>query len=568
MRIGHRLTLGFGIVTALLIMLVGLSYSRITSLSGVIGHVVKERYPTTIVANNIKADLNEITRSMLNVLVMGDAGQIKKEIANIDERTKAIDGAIGRLSRQITEPTGVAQVKAIIEYKDKFLPAQTKFVSLVNEDKKDEAMVKLMFQVRPMQAKYFERLDAFIKYEDQQMAEAGADAEAAAQRTEWFILSLAAAAVGLSVLVGFLTTRRITRPLNEAVRIAKCVSDGDLTSRIEVKTKDETGELMEALRYMNESLSRIVGEVRGGTETIASASREIASGNQDFSAHTQTQAGALQDTAASMSVLTETVKKNAENARQANQLAESASSVAVRSGEVVSRVVETMAGIDDASKKIVDIIGVIDGIAFQTNILALNAAVEAARAGEQGRGFAVVAAEVRNLAQRSAAAAKEIKTLIGDSVRKVSEGSTLVNEAGATMDEVVASVKRVTDIMNEITAASQEQSTGIEHVSTSIGEMDSMTQQNAALVEEAASAAETMQNQASNLSRLVSVFKLGEGARAPAAGDPAAASALIAHEAPLRAPAARVALPAKRSGVPAARKAAHAATAGDDWEEF
>jgi methyl-accepting chemotaxis protein len=310
------------------------------------------------------------------------------------------------------------------------------------------------------------------------------------------------------VAVGYFLAISITRPLKEAVGVAQRVAAGDLTAHIEPSTRDEIGDLMRALKEMNDSLLGIVGQVRVGTDTIATASGQIAAGNQDLSSRTEEQASSLEETAASMEELTGTVKQNADNARQANQLAVSASSVAVKGGSVVSQVVDTMGSINASSRKIVDIIGVIDGIAFQTNILALNAAVEAARAGEQGRGFAVVAGEVRNLAQRSAAAAKEIKTLIGDSVGKVDAGSALVGEAGKTMEEIVGSVKRVTDIMGEIMAASQEQTTGIEQINQAIAQMDQVTQQNASLVEEAAAAAESLQDQAGNLAQVVSVFKL------------------------------------------------------------
>jgi methyl-accepting chemotaxis protein len=301
--------------------------------------------------------------------------------------------------------------------------------------------------------------------------------------------------------------------MRDALGLAERVAAGDLTTRIVASTRDEVGQLLTALKSMNDNLSKVVGEVRQGTDTIATASGQIASGNQDLSSRTEQQASSLQQTAASMEELTSTVKQNADNARQANQLAASASEVAVRGGSVVSEVVDTMGSINSSSRKIVDIIAVIDGIAFQTNILALNAAVEAARAGEQGRGFAVVAAEVRNLAQRSAAAAKEVKGLIDDSVGKVEAGSQKVAEAGQTMDEIVASVRRVTDIMGEIAAASQEQTTGIEQINQAITQMDQVTQQNAALVEEAAAAAASLQDQAGNLSKLVGVFRLDEARR-------------------------------------------------------
>jgi methyl-accepting chemotaxis protein len=322
------------------------------------------------------------------------------------------------------------------------------------------------------------------------------------------------------LIVGFWLVRSITRPLEAAVKIADGVAAGDLTQRIEVQSNDETGQLMQALKGMNESLVKIVGEVRIGTETITTASNEIASGNLDLSSRTEQQASSLEETASSMEELTSTVRQNADNARQANQLAVTASEVAVKGGTVVGQVVETMSSINESSRKIVDIISVIDGIAFQTNILALNAAVEAARAGEQGRGFAVVASEVRSLAQRSAAAAKEIKGLIDDSVGKVKAGSKLVGEAGTTMNELVDSVKRVTDIMAEIMAASQEQSSGIEQVNQAIAQMDQVTQQNASLVEEAAAAAESMQDQASKLSQVVGAFRLDRMQTAAAAQTP------------------------------------------------
>lgn len=306
-----------------------------------------------------------------------------------------------------------------------------------------------------------------------------------------------------------LITRFITRPLGQAVTVAKTVASGDLTSHIEVSSKNEVGQLLGALRDMNGSLVKIVGEVRAGTETIATASTQIASGNLDLSSRTEGQASSLEQTASSLEQLTATVKQNADNARQANQLTIIASDVAQKGGAVVAEVVDTMHAINESSKKIVEIIGVIDGIAFQTNILALNAAVEAARAGEQGRGFAVVASEVRNLAQRSASAAKEIKTLIDSSVHKVHVGSELVGRAGATMDDIVNSVRQVTNIMTEITVASQQQTAGIEQINQAVSQMDRATQQNASLVEEAATATESLKEQAVNLKQIVGVFRLG-----------------------------------------------------------
>jgi len=402
------------------------------------------------------------------------------------------------------------------------------------------------------------------------------EAQAAADRSLSILAVFAGIFVVFAAWMAYLLTRSITRPLAAAVALANKVADGDLTSNIEVISKDETGQLLAALKRMNDNLQKIVGDVRSGTDSISTASKQIASGNADLSQRTEEQASSLEETASSMEELTSTVKQNAENARQANQLAAGASEVAMKGGTVVGQVVTTMSSINESSKKIVDIISVIDGIAFQTNILALNAAVEAARAGEQGRGFAVVATEVRTLAQRSAAAAKEIKELISDSVHKVEDGTKLVDEAGKTMDEIVSSVKRVTDIMAEISAASQEQSSGIEQVNQAVTQMDEVTQQNAALVEEAAAAAESMQEQAQNLTQAVSVFKLTQGVeRAPVVAKADRPAAVSQPKAEVRQLTARAKAKPQALAVPAKVAAAsntalaRAKTGTDgDWKEF
>ncbi|PHV35090.1 hypothetical protein CSQ94_00615 [Janthinobacterium sp. BJB312] len=398
------------------------------------------------------------------------------------------------------------------------------------------------------------------------------------------LISLGGVAILLGIACAYWITRSITRPITRAVEVAEAVSAGDLTSHIVVESRDETGQLMHALKNMNDKLVSIVGQVRAGTESISTASSEIAAGNLDLSSRTEEQASSLEETASSMEELTSTVKLNADNARSANQLAIDASQIASKGGVVVSEVVSTMGSINDSSRKIVDIISVIDAIAFQTNILALNAAVEAARAGEQGRGFAVVASEVRNLAQRSSAAAKEIKGLIDDSVQKVEAGSQLVDKAGRTMDEIVQSISHVTQIMNQITDASDEQRAGIEQVNQAIGQMDQVTQQNAALVEEAAAAAESMQEQAAKLAEVVGVFKLdatqqyvsastGPSVTAPAPAAMRAAMRPAIQPAKRRTPAPAVTAPTpgKAAQADAARARAPkapVASGADEWEEF
>ncbi|MGK5034184.1 methyl-accepting chemotaxis protein [Janthinobacterium sp. LB3P118] len=411
--------------------------------------------------------------------------------------------------------------------------------------------------------------------------EAAAQIRSRYENGRFLLISLGAFAILLGIACAYWITRSITRPITRAVEVAEAVSAGDLTSDIVVESRDETGQLMHALKNMNDKLVSIVGQVRAGTESISTASSEIAAGNLDLSSRTEEQASSLEETASSMEELTSTVKLNADNARSANQLAIDASQIASKGGVVVSEVVSTMGSINDSSRKIVDIISVIDAIAFQTNILALNAAVEAARAGEQGRGFAVVASEVRNLAQRSSAAAKEIKGLIDDSVQKVEAGSQLVDKAGRTMDEIVQSISHVTQIMNQITDASDEQRAGIEQVNQAIGQMDQVTQQNAALVEQAAAAAESMQEQAAKLAEVVGVFKLDVTSQyvsasvsaRPAAGQPAARRALSAVA---RTSASTVVARSASGPVKAAKPdTAHTskprtpvASGADEWEEF
>jgi methyl-accepting chemotaxis protein-1 (serine sensor receptor) len=411
-------------------------------------------------------------------------------------------------------------------------------------------------------------------------AAASADAAVRAQRASLVSIVLMLVAGAAGIVVGVVFSHRITRPVDFAVGVAEAIAGGDLTRQVRVAGRDEIAQLLAALAKMQGGLASLVSNVRSNSESVATASSQISHGANDLSARTEEQASALQQAAASMEELGATVRQNAENAQSANQFALGASAVARKGGDVVGEVVETMKGINDSSRRVVDIIAVIDGIAFQTNILALNAAVEAARAGEQGRGFAVVAGEVRSLAQRSSDAAKEIKTLISASVERVQHGTELVDRAGETMTEIVASIARVTDIMGEISAASTEQSTGVGQVGDAIAQMDQATQQNAALVEESAAAAESLKDQAQQLVQVVSVFKLAgrtaDVVRAPVAAAPVAAPRPeAAPVAPVRkpapAPAARpVAVAARPVAAPTPVPAREPAleTTSDDWESF
>ncbi|MFC7288900.1 methyl-accepting chemotaxis protein [Herminiimonas glaciei] len=568
LKIGQRLSLSFGSIVALLVILATLAFTRIGGLNDAITEVDGDRYPKTVLANVMKDDLNQIARNMRNALLMTEKAAIQAELAQIAKAADSLNKALVELEKTVRSERGRQTIAGLQADRSKFLPLKDDFIKLAAAGMKDEAVALLFAEVRPAQLSYLTSIDKLIDYQNELMKKSGAEANAKASQTQLLIGIFSIIAVLIAAVFAVLATRSITRPLSQAVVLARKVADGDLTGSIVVHSKDETGQLLQALKDMNEGLLRIVTQVRLGTDTIASASHQIATGNLDLSSRTEQQASSLEETASSMEELTSTVKQNAENARQSNQLALSASEVAVRGGAVVSQVVDTMGEINDSAKKIVDIIGVIDGIAFQTNILALNAAVEAARAGEQGRGFAVVASEVRTLAQRSASAAKEIKELIGDSVDKVSIGSRLVDDAGATMREVVESVKRVTDIMSEITAASQEQTDGIEQINQAVMQMDQVTQQNAALVEEAAAAAESLQGQASHLSQVVSVFKLD-------GNDTAVTTAVPTYTAPE---------PPKVTGKPTlhkvrttqqkiedkefARVPRNAVPAGDEWEQF
>jgi methyl-accepting chemotaxis protein len=508
MKIGVRLSAGFGFMVLLLVAMAVVGVTRLSMLNTQMDDVVSDKYPKTVLANDIIKHVNLIARASRNVLLMSDANEIAQELASIRQASEGSKAALEKLDTLIQGDQGRALLDVVLEARTRYNAGRDEVLRLVQAGARDEATVFLLKQVRPLQLHYMTTVEALISHQNQLMQQSSRNVKDDYLDARNLVVALSAIAILFAGVIAWLVTRSITAPLSRAVMVAETVAAGNLTSRFDTESKDETGQLLRALRTMNDNLLSIVSQVRRGTDTIATASTQIASGNLDLSSRTEQQASSLEETASSMEQLTATVKQNAENARQANQLAMSASAVAVEGGNVVGQVVHTMESINTSSRKIVDIISVIDGIAFQTNILALNAAVEAARAGEQGRGFAVVASEVRSLAQRSAAAAKEIKTLIDDSVEKVGSGSKLVEQAGQTMSDVVASVRRVTDIVGDISSASREQSDGIEQVNQAVMQMDQVTQQNAALVEEAAAAAQSLQDQATRLTHIVGVFKM------------------------------------------------------------
>jgi methyl-accepting chemotaxis protein len=518
-KIGYRLAAGLGMAIIFMIGIAVVGISNLGRLNDNTKDLAADKVPKVILAYETIGGLNDVARAMRNAMLSTDPAVIKAELERVEKRRVENGERLDKLGKLIADdqdPQSQAKLQAVLDAREKYVVVQSAFLKMSTDESQRAASVNyLLTTVRKEQTAYLNALTDMVKFQNAAVEQASAVAEQAYSRarTTMIVLTLVAAALAAWVLYGI--TRSITQPLNRAVGMAQAVAGGDLTTRMEVHSTDETGQLLRALIDMNDALARTVGQVRSGTETITTASNEIASGNMDLSSRTEQQASSLEETASSMEELTSTVSQNAENARQASKLVVAASDYATKGGEVVGEVVTTMGAIKESSSKIVDIISVIDGIAFQTNILALNAAVEAARAGEQGRGFAVVASEVRNLAQRSASAAKEIKDLIGRSVQTVDAGAALVEQAGVTMQGIVRSVRQVAEIMTQISAASSEQSTGIEQVNQAIVSIDDVTQQNAALVEQAAAAAQSMRDQADLLSQAVSVFKLA-GAAPPA----------------------------------------------------
>ena len=573
LRIGTRLAAGFALV--LLLSVISTSYALYSAR--VNAEATREMMEKPLAKERLVSDWYVLIYSAIartSMIARSTDETLSGVFAEtIADSTKQGSELLKKIETLLVSEEEKAIFKASIVERVKYQDAKTEVMNARKGGNAALAESTYRDSFAPAATRYQNNVKALLAQQRQAIDATAHAIEAANARSFTLLLLLCALVVLLGSVCAWLITRSITAPLQAAVKVAETVAAGDLRTHFGTAASDEIGDLMRALHGMNEALRKVVSEVQTGTNAIATASGEIAAGNQDLSARTEQQASSLEETASSMEELTSTVKQNADNARQANQMAVAASSVAERGGDIVSQVVDTMGAIDTASTKIVDIIGVIDGIAFQTNILALNAAVEAARAGEQGRGFAVVATEVRSLAQRSAAAAREIKTLIGDSVEQVNNGTRLVQQAGSTMSEVVDSVRHVTDIMAEITAASAEQSMGIDQVNQAIAQMDQVTQQNAALVEEAAAAAESMQDQAARLAQVAAGFQLEHVMPAVApvrAARPArtasAATPRLATRRPSQATASKPAAP-KAAGAAARKTPSHVA-GEQDWEEF
>ncbi|MFZ6686261.1 methyl-accepting chemotaxis protein [Undibacterium sp. SXout11W] len=523
LTIRGRLWLGFGVILALLCVVTTIGVGEVNSIArGLITigdfNSVKQRY-----AINFRGSVHDRAIALRDVVLVPTDTELQVVTERITSLTADYNNSASPLDTLFTGSKEISDderqiLSSIKETEARTLPLINQVISLRKWGDFEQAKLILLNDAKPAFVEWLARINKLIDYEENLNRVESASARKTANGFQTLMLIMSLGAIVFGAIVATFIARTITRAMGgeprDASSIAQNIAAGDLAAEIHIASNDHSS-VLAAMSEMRESLVRIVSEVRSTTNAIYDGSSEIASGNQDLSIRTEQQALVLEKTATSMTELTSTVKQNAENAKQANVLALSASDVAVKGGAVVARVVHTMESINSSAKKIVDIIGVIDGIAFQTNILALNAAVEAARAGDQGRGFAVVATEVRNLAQRSAAAAKEIKILIGDSVEKVEMGSKLVTEAGSTMEEIVGSVKKVTDIMGEIMLASEEQSTGIDEVHRAINEMDEVTQQNAAMVEEAASAASHLQTLATALSAHVSIFQLSEATQQP-----------------------------------------------------
>ncbi len=583
MKVSSRLILGFGALIVFLIVTAGVSVWRMHDINFAVETLVGNYEPKLEALNDISLRAMDNARIVRSMILRSEEQALASNKAAYDKNLAEIDLRFAYLDKTIALPEGKELLSTLRQAKLGYRDYNNAIMALALQANRDEAVKALYGDGYKTQAAYFGAIKKLLEFQNQRTKLAGEGAEATYSSARSIVLTLSALACVVGVAMAVVITRGLLKQLGgepaAAADLARAVAEGDLSVRVDIAQGD-TGSLMFQLKSMQNSLTQVVADVRAGSEGVASASAEIAQGNNDLSARTEQQASALEETAASMEELSSTVRQNADSANQANQLAANASQVAMQGGEVVGQVVATMREITESSRKIGDIISVIDGIAFQTNILALNAAVEAARAGEQGRGFAVVASEVRSLAGRSAEAAREIKSLINASVERVEQGTALVDKAGVTMTEVVGSIRRVTDIVAEISAASNEQASGVSQVGEAVMQMDQATQQNAALVEQMAAAASSLKTQAGDLVATVAVFKL-EGGLSPA--KPKLRASASNNVVPFKAEARRISQPTNAKAKAAAAKplakpialvppvvrAKPAMAGGDaDWETF
>ncbi|MEQ9769586.1 methyl-accepting chemotaxis protein [Pectobacterium jejuense] len=527
-RIGYRLGAGFSFLVLMLLVIGSVAISKLSDFHEKMDEIVSQNYPLTVKSNKLIDELNGYLNNQQLLLLLKSESEINKQLALNKERSGTISELMEYLNQSVSDDKSVAILRDIGDIRRDFLGSANKLSALVSAGNTDAAAEEYFNVTRVSQAKYTSKVNEFIDVQDDKMSSSAQEVGDSYKNALMVLATIIIISALAGLIIASLITRSVTQPIHEALGVAESVAKGDLTSEIYTERKDETGQLLSALNNMNSSLRQIVSQVRDGAETISSAASQIAAGNQDLSARTEEQASSLEETASSMEQLTSTIRNTADNTTQATDLAANASETVKKSGIMMETVTQEMRGIRDSSQRMAEIIGVIDGIAFQTNILALNAAVEAARAGEQGRGFAVVASEVRALAQRSATAAKEIKELIDDSFKKVQDGMGLVEKTGVTMNSLVTNVQGVTGIISEIAQASREQSDGINQINLAVGQIDTTTQQNAALVEESAAAALSLQDQANSLARTVSVFNLGASYKSAALNRKAETPALAA----------------------------------------
>jgi methyl-accepting chemotaxis protein len=513
LKISTRLLLGFGVLIAMTLLMVLLGVYSVTSLGGRLETIVYSNYKDTIDTVDIRETVNEVARAVYDLAANTEPEKRRATVTRLESSDKIITKIFETLKASLSSDDGAPILKKVLDAYADYAAARGKVLALALENQDWEISKVMQSDLRPAQNKLFNALDAVVNYQTERMEQSAQQAQKLANFARVMLIGMGVLALVSGILFSWWIARSIARPTRAASRLTLAIAEGDLTHPVRAKTQDELGLLLAALEKMRLSLTNEVRTIRRSAESVAVASNEIAQGSSDLTSKAEHQAARLEETASSMEQLTVTVKQNADNAVRAKDLAASASDVALRGGTAVRSVVGTMQGIADSSRRIADIIGVIDSIAFQTNILALNAAVEAARAGEQGRGFAVVATEVRALAQRSAQAAKEITGLIQNSTDQVNAGAKLVENAGTTMDEIVTAVKRVTDIVSGIATASREQLTGIEQVNQAVSEMSGVTQQNAAVVGQAAAAAENLSGQAQDLITAVARFKLDDDKR-------------------------------------------------------